>query len=32
MEEKTTPIRTDKVLLSPEDIVAEYRHVIASGL
>ena len=24
MEEKTTPKRTDKVILTPEDIVAEY--------
>ncbi len=32
MEEKTIPKRTDKVILTPEDIVAEYRNIITSSL
>ena len=32
MEEKIIPKRTDKVILTPEDIVNEYRYIITSSL
>lgn len=30
--EETTPKRTDKILLTPEDIVKEYRYIFTSSL
>lgn len=32
MAKEITPQRTDKILLTPDDIVKEYRYIITSSL